>query len=41
MRLFGGTGGVTGGRREDAEEIPVGSTVGLDLVGKNSSIPGR
>lgn len=34
MRLFGGLGGVTGGRREDAEEIPVRSTVGLDLVGK-------
>lgn len=36
-----GTGGVTGGRREVAEEIPVRSTVGLDLEGKNSSIPGR
>lgn len=43
MRLFGGTGGVTGGRREAAEEIPVRSTVGVDFEGKkqNSSIPGR
>lgn len=43
MRMFGGNGGVTGGGREDAEEIPVRGTVGLDLEGKKkkSSILGR
>lgn len=37
MRLFGGWG-ITGGRREDAGEILVRSTVGLDFEGKKTAV---